>query len=396
MSNAGLPVPTNEVEHLSSRAASLEPWEAEVASVRLLFGPGRVDDLGSIARGLEAREVLLVTDAGVQAAGHVKRAVASLLREGLGVSVFDSVDENPSSETLERGVSFVRDQDAHPHLLVALGGGSPMDACKGINFLLTNGGRIEDYWGFGKAEKPMLPSIALPTTAGTGSDAQSYALITQPGTQRKMACGDPKAKFRIVVLDPKVAATAPRHVAAAAGLDAVSHAVESFVTTKRNPTSTQLAQTAWRLLEGNLEKVLADAPALAAIGAMQLGAHLAGAAIETSMLGAAHASANPLTARYGIVHGEAVALMLPHVVRFNDTSASEVYAKLTKGGGDGIIQRLKELQSAASLRLRLRDYGIPREALPELARLAEQEWTGQFNPRQVNEDEFLQLYEAAF
>jgi alcohol dehydrogenase len=385
-----------EFEHLSSRAASLEPWEAEVASLRLLFGPGRLDDLGSIARSLEAREVLLVTDAGVQAAGHVERAVASLVREDLGVRVFDSVDENPSSETLERGLSSVRDEAADPDLLVAVGGGSPMDACKGINFLLTNGGRIEDYWGFGKARKPMLPSIAVPTTAGTGSDAQSYALITQPGTHRKMACGDPKAKFRVVVLDPKVAATAPRHVAGAAGLDAISHAVESFVTTKGTPTSTQLAQTAWLLLEGNLEKVLADAPALGAVGAMQLGAHLAGAAIESSMLGAAHASANPLTARYGIVHGEAVALMLPHVVRFNDPSVSEAYAKLTRGGGDGMIRRLDELQSAAGLRQRLRDCGIPREALPELARLAEQEWTGEFNPRPVDEEEFLRLYEAAF
>jgi alcohol dehydrogenase len=385
-----------EFEHLSSRAASLEPWEAEVASLRLLFGPGRLDDLGSIARSLEAREVLLVTDAGVQAAGHVERAVASLVREDLGVRVFDSVDENPSSETLERGLSSVRDEAADPDLLVAVGGGSPMDACKGINFLLTNGGRIEDYWGFGKARKPMLPSIAVPTTAGTGSDAQSYALITQPGTHRKMACGDPKAKFRVVVLDPKVAATAPRHVAGAAGLDAISHAVESFVTTKGTPTSTQLAQTEWLLLEGNLEKVLADAPALGAVGAMQLGAHLAGAAIESSMLGAAHASANPLTARYGIVHGEAVALMLPHVVRFNDPSVSEAYAKLTRGGGDGMIRRLDELQSAAGLRQRLRDCGIPREALPELARLAEQEWTGEFNPRPVDEEEFLRLYEAAF
>jgi alcohol dehydrogenase len=388
---------TIEVEHLSSRAASLEPWEAEVASVRLLFGPGRVDDLGSMARGLEARQVLLVTDPGVQAAGHAERAVASLVREGLRVGVFGSVGVNPSSATLERGVSSVRDQLIEPDLLVAVGGGSPMDACKGINFLLTNGGRIEDYWGFGKAEKPMLPSIAVPTTAGTGSDAQSYALITQPGTQRKMACGDPKAKFKVAVLDPELAATAPRQVTAAAGLDAISHAVESFVSTKRNPTSTHLAHTAWRLLEGNLEKVLADAPALAATGAMQLGAHLAGAAIESSMLGAAHASANPLTARYGIVHGEAVALMLPHVVRFNNASESETtYAKLTRGGGEGMIQRLEELLSAAGVRRRLRDCGIPREALPELARLAEQEWTGEFNPRPVNEESFLELYEAAF
>ena len=133
--------------------------------------------------------------------------------------------------------------------IVALGGGSSLDCAKGINFVLTNGGTMRDYWGFGKAPKPMLPSIGIPTTAGTGSEAQSYALISDAETHAKMACGDPKAAFRIAILDPQLTVTQPRPVTAVAGYDALSHAVETFVTTKRTVLSDLFA--ARRLVAGS-------------------------------------------------------------------------------------------------------------------------------------------------
>src|SRR5207249_10078818 len=184
-----------------------------------------------------------------------------------------------------------------------VGGGSAMDCAKGINFLLTNGGRMADYQGFGKAKKPMLPSIGIPTTAGTGSEAQSFALIADEQTHMKMACGDRKAAFHIAILDPEVTVSQPAKVTAITGVDALSHAVESYVTTRRNPLSQLFAREAWRLLQANFEKVLRRPDNLEARSAMQLGAYLAGSAIETSMLGAAHALANPLTAHYGMTHG---------------------------------------------------------------------------------------------
>ena len=201
--------------------------------------------------------------------------------------------------------------------IIGLGGGSSLDCAKGINFLLTQGGDIHDFQGYGKAMKPMLPMIGVPTTAGTGSEAQSYAIISDPRTHRKMACGDPKAAFRAVILDPRLTLTQPASVTAAAGYDAIAHAVESFVCTTRNTRSQERSLEAWRLLEANYERVLAAPDDLEARAAMQLGAFHAGTAIELSMLGATHACANPVTARYGTTHGNAIAILLPHVVRWN-------------------------------------------------------------------------------
>src|SRR5206468_7130337 len=216
--------------------------------------------------------------------------------------------------------------------ILAIGGGSSLDCAKGINFLLTNGGTMRDYWGFGKASRPMLPSIGVPTTAGTGSEAQAYALISDADTHVKMACGDPKAAFRVAILDPALTVSQPREVAAVAGYDALSHAVESFVTARRSAISDLFAAEAWRLLEAHYERVLETPEDIAARGAMLLGAHEAGIAIEQSMLGATHACANPLTARYGTTHGIAIAAMLPHVVRWNAQYVGNRYAELLDRG----------------------------------------------------------------
>src|SRR5437588_2121207 len=208
-----------------------------------------------------------------------------------------------------------------------------MDCAKGINFLLTNGGAMADYRGFGKAARPMLPSIGIPTTAGTGSEAQSFALIADEKTHMKMACGDRKAAFRIAILDPEVTVSQPLKVTAVTGIDALSHALESYVTTRRNPLAQMFAREAWKLLEANLEVVLARPDDVEARGAMQVGAFLAGTAIENSMLGATHACANPLTAHYGITHGVAIGILLPHVVRFNAETVGPLYAELIEDAG---------------------------------------------------------------
>ena len=167
---------------------------------------------------------------------------------------------------------------------------------------------MEDYWGFGKATDPMLPSIGVPTTAGTGSEAQSYALISRAADHQKMACGDLKARFAAVILDGELVASLPRQVAAVAGIDALSHAVESWVTTRRNPVSKLFARAAFERLEGAFERFLSDGQDGQSRADMLLGAHWPGMAIEASMLGAAHACANPLTARYGLDHESLSAL----------------------------------------------------------------------------------------
>ncbi|MCZ6727800.1 MAG: iron-containing alcohol dehydrogenase, partial [Acidobacteria bacterium] len=188
--------------------------------MRVAFGAGRLAELGELAAEIGGRRALLVTDPGLVAAGHAASACAALRIAGLEVELFDAVSPNPTTREVEAGTEIAAERSID--LIVALGGGSAMDCAKGINFLLTNGGRMEDYWGFGKATKRMLPSIGVPTTAGTGSDAQSYALISQAETHRKLAGGDPTARDRVVILDPALLATIPRRVAAATGRDALS------------------------------------------------------------------------------------------------------------------------------------------------------------------------------
>ncbi|MDX1383320.1 MAG: iron-containing alcohol dehydrogenase [Thermoanaerobaculia bacterium] len=382
---------------------ALEAWEANVRPSRVLFGPGRLREIGRLAAELGGRRVLGVTDAGIRRAGHGEVAVSALEAEGLGGAVFDAVEENPTSALVERGAEEARRHA--PELLVGLGGGSAMDCAKGINFLLTNGGRMEDYAGFGKARLPLLPSLAVPCTAGTGSEAQSFALITRDSDHVKMACGDPKARFRAVILDPEVVQTAPHEVAMVAGFDALSHAVESRVTRSGNPLSRLLAREAWRLMERAFPALASRSGTGSDWADMLWGAHLAGSAIELSMLGAAHACANPLTATFGVTHGRAIGLVLPAVVRCNGPSCLDAFAELLAAGGGGgetagdpaeaLARRLEALRDAAGLPARLGAIGIDETAIPGLVAQALQQWTLRHNPRQLGAEALAAIYRSA-
>ena len=375
---------------------------------RLVFGAGCVERLGALAQEFAGRNVLLVTDPGLVAAGHADRVRALLERAGLCVTLFARVQENPTTRCVEDCVSVAR--AGAVETLVALGGGSSLDTAKGCNFILTNGGRMQDYWGVGRATQPMLPLIAVPTTAGTGSECQSAALIADEQTHQKMACLDPRAAPRIALLDPTLTVSQPRRVTACTGIDAVAHAVEAAVTKKRNAFSLMCAQEAFKLTAPNFPRVLHEPTDLEARGRMQLGAAFAGMAIEASMLGAAHAAANPLTAHYAMAHGQAVGLMLPHVVRFNgaDPEALRAYRDLASAAEiahareglqpalDGLVAHLDSLLALTEMPRSLQDCGVDREAIPTLAEEASRQWTAQFNPRPVRAEDFQNLYAAAF
>jgi len=372
------------------------------AATRLVVGRGTVAKLGTLARDLGATRALVVSDPGVVRAGHTATGLAALASSGIATTVFDQFGENPTTAHVEAGTLVAR--EFRPDLIVGLGGGSSMDCAKGINFLLSCGGRMHDYHGRGKATGPMLPSIAVPTTAGTGSETQSFALITDAATGMKMACGDPRAAFRVAILDVHLTLTQPPRVAAFTGIDAVSHAVESHVSRAATPASQIFSREAWRLLAINLPLVFADGGDVAARVAVQLGAAWAGLAIENAMLGAAHALANPLTAAHHVVHGQAVGLMLPHVVRFNAVACGTAYAELLhdvgidtgpEAAGDELATWLSRLLAAANLRTTLSALGIPAPNGPALAAAAATQWTGGFNPRPVSIDDFARLYEAA-
>lgn len=383
----------------------MKPFDFQTAT-RLVFGPGRLAELGELAAGLGARRAMVVSDPGIVKSGHVERGLAALAQAGLTTMVFDGVVENPTTDNVEQGVAAAR--DFQPDLLIGLGGGSSMDCAKGINFIYTNGGEMKDYWGVGKATKPMLSMIAVPTTAGTGSETQSFALISDAKTHAKMACGDKKASCKIALLDPELTVTQPTRVTALTGIDAISHALETFVTKKRNLVSLAFSREAWRMLAGNLARVIDHPTDLDARGAMQLGSCLAGLAIENSMLGATHSLANPLTAAYGIPHGQAIAVMLPHVIRFNGEAVGAWYRDLlgsstddnglppAEEGYEGLAAFLTRLAEKLGLATKLRDLEVERERLPELAADAAKQWTATFNPRPVHQPELLAIYEKAF
>jgi alcohol dehydrogenase len=374
---------------------------------RIVFGAGRLGELGEIATSLNCgKRFLVVSDSGVVAAGHTQRGLDSLHSAGLATQLFSDLAENPTTAHIDAGVAIAR--GFRPDGIIGLGGGSSMDCAKGINFIYSCGGRMQDYWGVGKATGLLLPMIAVPTTAGTGSETQSFALISDAETHVKMACGDKRAAFRTALLDPELTQTQPARVTALTGFDALAHAVETAVTKARTPLSQAFSREAWVRLAPNFLRVIAEPDNLEARGEMQLGACLAGLAIENSMLGAAHASANPLTAMYGITHGDAVALMLPHVVRHNGSVAEPWYRDLVlatafdkntpdqRGGAQGLAHFLAEAAATAGLATRLRDHGVEREQIPQLAADAMKQWTGTFNPVEMTAEDYEALYEAAF
>jgi len=359
---------------------------------RLEFGSGKLDTIGGAARACGMSRALIVADPGIVAAGFVKRATLALEASGIAVSGFHDFGPNPDTTMVEAGRATAAAGGVDG--IVAIGGGSSLDCAKGINFVLTNGGSMRDYRGHGKASKPMLPSIGVPTTAGTGSESQSFAIISDAETHAKMACGDEKAMFHVVLLDPDLTVSQPPEVTAIAGYDAMAHAVEAYVTKTRTPESQAIALEAWGLLERNYERVLAAPGDLAAREAMLVGANRAGAAIELSMLGAAHGCANPLTAKYGTTHGVAIAVMLPHVVRWNGEVVGDLYRGLWPSGD--LAARLDQLARVGGLPRTLTELGVARSDVDALAADAATQWTGQHNPRAFDARAARELYGRAW
>ncbi|MEM1224260.1 MAG: iron-containing alcohol dehydrogenase [Planctomycetota bacterium] len=370
---------------------------------RLVFGlkaSERISELSRSCLGGDAgRRVLVVADPGIVQAGHFEAILTRLQASEFDVESFHDFGENPTSEMVDRGVAAAA--RFQPELLIGLGGGSSMDCCKGINFVFSCGGTIHDYHGVGKATSELLPMIAIPTTAGTGSEAQSFALISDAQTHVKMACGDPAAACRIAVLDPLLTLTQPSMVTALTGIDALSHALETYVSRRRNPMSCMHSRHAFGLLARSFETVMRNPADVQARANMQLGATMAGMAIETSMLGAAHATANPMTARHDIAHGQAVGLMLPAVIRFNGAVHGEWYAELMREiepsitpaeAPEALAQRVISWMEAAGLATSMDELSIPSSDIGLFVEDALQQWTGTFNPVPLDEDSARSLY----
>lgn len=385
----------------NSRAFSLK------LRTEVVFGGGRIEEIGSLTHPY-SRNVLLVTDKNLAGTGAIQKAREALEALNITVTLYENAKENPTESDAEECKEVAA--SAGITGMVAIGGGSVIDTAKGANFLLTNGGKMRDYRGYGHNDDALLPLIAVPTTAGTGSEVQAYALITHNETHQKMACGTASCAPAIALLDPNLLLTCPPSVIATAGIDALTHAVESYFSKTRNAISNLYSMAAAEMIDAGLRDEVGELSEIERLEEMSLGACYAGIAIDHSMLGGAHASANPITAHFPISHGQAVGLMMPHVMQYNAKTHSAVNAVLTlwlkqlnwvdreqRGYNPGSVFRevWHQLLLTLQLKTHLTELGIAEDDLPGLSEEAAAQWTAQHNPVPLDKAAFLEIYRAA-
>ncbi len=348
---------------------------------RILFGAGEFARLGEVAREQNATRCLVLAGPASVDAGHAQEAVRSLKARRMDVFAFHDFAASPTVAMVEAAREF-----AAPHainLLVGLGDGDALDFAKAVNVVISNGGSIRDYRGYGNVPKPLLPMIAVPTVPGSGNEALSNSSILDPDDTSHVICGDPKIFFRTAVLDPNLTLGQTASLTAANGYQALGHAVETLFSTRRTPVSECFSREAYRLLDSAFARVLRAPEDLEARSAILLGAHFAGIAVEYAALGPAHACAQPLVQNYKLSPGAALALVLVPALDWMEEGAD-------------LAPRLRHLAAAAELPTSLRDAAIPEQVLPRLAEEAAAQWTGRFSSRHFDAPAALEIYQAAY
>jgi alcohol dehydrogenase len=284
--------------------------------VKLVFGQPVAAALPSVLSEIGVRRVLLLSDAGLEALGLVGQIAKALSADGWQVATFARVQSNPTVRDVNEAVALARDADAQA--LVALGGGSVIDVGKAAGLLLSHGGRYADYqWGGQPISKPILPLVAVPTTAGTGSEVTKVAVIEDEETHFKKGVLSPYLFARAAVLDPALTLSLPPHLTAATGADVVGHALEAFVGRRANPLTDALALDALRRAWRHLPRATHQGDDLSARQEMMLASAMAGLAFDQSGLGIIHSLAGPVAGRYGLDHGLCIGMLLPHGLAYN-------------------------------------------------------------------------------
>lgn len=373
----------------------------------LVCRPGAAADLAGCIGVLLGERVLVVTDPGIRKLGLIDAALVSLATAGLEVELFDQVEADPSRATLMAATSAGRDFGATG--VIGFGGGSSLDVAKLTALLLGSNQLLDEAWGVGNAKGPRLPLVLVPTTAGTGSEVTPVSIITVENDEKR---GVSSAVILpdLAVLDADLTLGLPAVITAATGVDAMVHAIEAYASksTNNNPLSKMLAREALRLLGANIETVCRDGANREARGAMLLGSMLAGQAFANSPVAAVHALAYPIGGIFHIPHGLSNALVLPHVLRFNAALSPDLYdeiaadafpalAEMGQGRTTAFIEALVDLAQRLNLPPRLRDVGIPEDALPRMAADAmKQQRLLVNNPRPVSEADALDIYRAAW
>ena len=376
-------------------------------SYEFLYGPKLIAGSGSARRLgelLPAGRCLFVTDEKLRSLGLAEASLDSLARAGIEPIIFDSVEQDPSLETLLGAVAAGEGCSS----VVGFGGGSPMDVAKLAAYLIGSGDELDLIWGVGKALGAGVPLALVPTTAGTGSEATAVAVITVGGSS-KNAVNSPPLLARWAVLDPELTVDLPRPVTAATGIDAMVHAIEAYTSARRkNPLSDLLAREALKLLFGNLLRACDHPDDRDARASMALGAHLAGVAFNNAPVAGVHALAYPLGGHFHVPHGLSNSLVLTHVLGHNMPAAMALYAELgclldPSASGQGsqaqaqlFVELLADLSRRTGLPQRLSEVGVGAEHLDMLASEAmKQERLLVNNPCPITEADARRIYEAA-
>jgi alcohol dehydrogenase len=371
---------------------------------RIEFGHGVSANVGDEAKGLGGSRALVVTDPGVKNAGLVEPILARLDGAGVDWVIFDEVSPNPRDTQVQTGSDFAASEGCD--VLVAIGGGSPMDTAKAIGVVLTGGGRIQDYEGLGLVKGPITPLIAIPTTSGTGSEVTFWSVITDTERSFKMSVGSPLCAATVALVDPDLTVGLPAGITAYTGVDALTHAVEGYTATLSEPLTDSLAVSAIRLIGTSLRQAYANGANLDARYDMSLASLLAGVAFGNSDIGAVHCMGEAIGGLYDVPHGIAMAIYLPHVVEFNAIAVPEKFAVVAEAlgkdvSGTSAVDAAK--CAAAAIRELTDDLGIPSapevgvksEDVPRLAKASAVNVSVESNPRVVTEKDFVALFEAA-
>lgn len=369
---------------------------------KVIFENGCSIAVAEVIHEIQAKRVCIVYDKGIKSAGIADKIIAPVEKAGIKVTHFTGVHPNPSIENVEEGykVAAVADADA----IIAIGGGSSMDCAKAINILLTNPGSIKDYEGRGKVKNKTKPLIAIPTTAGTGSEVTAFTIITDTERQRKMIIAGENCGADIALVDPALTIGLPPAITAATGMDALTHAIEAFVSKNASIPSNIHALKAMELIVGNLEEAVKNGTNLKARGNMMLGSLLAGIAFNQAGLGLAHAIAHPLGSHFGVAHGVANAIGLPYVVNYNSglESVKEKHMEIASAMNidtekksvdvisEELVSTIVKLSSAIDIPA-LRGLGITKEDLENIAVEALKENSMKFTPRNASLEELKEL-----
>lgn len=372
-----------------------------------ILGAGAVRQLGSEARLLGGTKALVVTDPGVVKAGLVDSVMEPLKREGVTADVYDGVEPEPPSRVADEAAELAR--RGGYDIVVGLGGGSSLDVAKGVAAMAATRGSVLDYAGVNMLSKPGLPKILVPTTAGTGSEATWVCVVTDEKENTKKSLYSAFLLPDLAILDPMLSLSMPPSVTADTGFDALTHAIESYVSVNRTPYTEIMAREAIRLIAGNLPVAYGKGTDVRARYNMLLASNLAGMAFTSGGLGATHGLAYPLGTRYHMAHGRSNAIMLLHVMDFNKTGNLTGYRDVAELMGEKVeglsaydaatraVEAVRTLMKAVNISWKLSEHGIKEEDIPFLTEdAAKQSRFFVPNPRDLGEREIRGIYEAAF